>query len=273
MRAFSALPILLLVCIPINAGEAMIVAHRGASRDAPENTVPAFRLAWEQGADAIEGDFHLTKDGQIVCIHDGNTKKVSNTNLVVRATPLTELRKLDVGACRGEKFKGTAIPTIAEVFGTVPKGRKIYIEIKCGAEIIPALLSEIDKSGLTKDQIVVISFKEKVLRELKAKAPQYKAYWLCSFKKQKTGKITPPLEKVLSMLKLIQADALSSNTAVPHSLIEALKQHGYEWHVWTVNDVKKARKLQTLGARSITTDVPGHMRERFVEQSPAGDGK
>ena len=76
----------------------MIVAHRGASRDAPENTIPAFKLAWEQGADAIEGDFHLTKDGNIVCIHDGNTENVSNTNLVVRESTLAELRKLDVGA-------------------------------------------------------------------------------------------------------------------------------------------------------------------------------
>jgi glycerophosphoryl diester phosphodiesterase len=58
----------------VAAGEMMIVAHRGASRDAPQNTIPAFKLAWQQGADAIEADFHLTKDGHIVCIHDGNTK-------------------------------------------------------------------------------------------------------------------------------------------------------------------------------------------------------
>ena len=60
----------------------MIVAHRGSSYEAPENTLPAFRLAWEQGADAIEGDFHLTKDGQIVCIHDRDTERVSHTNVV-----------------------------------------------------------------------------------------------------------------------------------------------------------------------------------------------
>jgi len=69
--------------ISIYAGASIIVAHRGASRDAPENTIPAFKLAWKQGADAIEGDFHLTKDGHIVCIHDGNTENVANTNLVV----------------------------------------------------------------------------------------------------------------------------------------------------------------------------------------------
>ena len=70
----------------------MIVAHRGASGEAPENTIPAFNLAWKQGADAIEGDFHLTKDGHVVCIHDANTKKVAGKNLVVKDTTLAELK-------------------------------------------------------------------------------------------------------------------------------------------------------------------------------------
>jgi glycerophosphoryl diester phosphodiesterase len=253
------------------AGEAMIVAHRGSSRDAPENTLPAFMLAWEQGADAIEGDFHLTKDGQVVCIHDDNTKRVSHTNVVVRATSLAELRQLDVGVGRWQSFKGTMIPTLSEVFSTIPKQKKIYIEIKCGEEIIPALLSVIDHSGLTKGQIVMISFKEKVIRELKAKAPHYKAFLLCSFNKQKTGEITPSSEAVLSRLKLAGADGLSSNTDIPEQLVEALRSNGYEWHVWTVDDPKTAMRMQSLGARSITTNVPKTLRAALVEQSSAGD--
>ena len=67
-----------------HAEEPLIVAHRGASRDAPSNTIPAFQLAWKQGADAIEGDFHLSKDGEIVCFHDADTKRVAGTQLVVR---------------------------------------------------------------------------------------------------------------------------------------------------------------------------------------------
>ena len=82
-------------------GKPMVVAHRGASGEAPENTIPAFKLAWRQGADAIEGDFHLTKDGQVVCIHDANTKKVAEKNLVVKNTTLAELKKLDVGIKKG----------------------------------------------------------------------------------------------------------------------------------------------------------------------------
>jgi len=243
-----------------HAEEPLIVAHRGASRDAPGNTIPAFQLAWEQGADAIEADFHLSKDGEIVCFHDADTERVAGTQLVVRQSTLAELKQLDVGATHGVAFNGTRIPTIAEVFATIPEGKKIFIEVKCGAEIIPTLLNEIDQSGLTQEQIVVISFNKQVIQQLKIKAPQYKASWLCSFKKQETGEITPSLATVLKTLKQIQADGLSSNTAVPASVIEAVSQQGYEWHVWTINDLKTARRMQALGVLSITTDVPGTMR-------------
>ena len=243
-----------------HAEEPLIVAHRGASRDAPENTIPAFQLAWEQGADAIEGDFHLSKDREIVCFHDADTKRVAGTQLVVRQSTLAELKQLDVGATHGVAFNGTRIPTIAEVFATIPQGKKIFIEVKCGAEIIPTLLNEIDQSGLTQEQIVVISFNKQVIQQLKIKAPQYKASWLCSFKKQETGEITPSLATVLKTLKQIQADGLSSNTALPASVIEAVSQQGYEWHVWTINDLNTARRMQALGVLSITTDVPGTMR-------------
>lgn len=251
--------------ISIYAGDPMIVAHRGASRDAPENTIPAFKLAWEQGADAIEGDFRLTKDGHIVCIHDGNTENVSNTNLVVRESTLTELRALDVGEHRDEAFKGTGIPTIAEVFSTIPDQKTIYIEIKCGSEIIPILLEEIKTSNLRREQIVLICFNEKVLQELKAKAPKYKTLWLCCFEKQDTGEITPSLETALKTLELIQADGLSSNMAIPESLIEAVKKQGYEWHVWTVDDLKTVRRMKALGVKSITSNIPGYIRENLIE--------
>jgi len=259
--------VLFIFNISIFAAEPMIVAHRGASKEAPENTIPAFKLAWEQGADAIEGDFLLTQDGKIVCIHDKTTKRTAGKELVVKDSRLDELKTLDVGAYRGEEFSGTAIPTIADVFATVPEGKKIYIEIKCGGEILPALLDEIKKSGLKDEQIVVICFNKEVIQKLKTLAPQYEAFWLCSFKKQKTGEVTPSAETVLNTLTLIQADGLSSNTAVPESLIETVRKNGYQWHVWTVDDPETAIRMKALGAKSITSNVPRAIRENRVEQN------
>lgn len=249
----------------------MIVAHRGASRDAPENTMPAFKLAWEQGADAVEGDFHLTKDGHIVCIHDADTGKVSNTNLVVRDVTLSELRQLNVSERHSHAFEATVVPTIAEVFSTIPERKTIYIEIKCGTEIVDPLLKEIKLSGLSDDQIVVISFNKEVIQRLKADAPQYKASWLCGFKKDKSGEITPSIETVLTTLEEIQADGLSSNAAIPESVAKDVIKQGYEWHVWTINDLHIARRMKALGVKSITTDMPGYMRSNLVQHSPAGE--
>ena len=267
---FIIITTLLTLSVSIFAGEPMIVAHRGASRDAPENTIPAFRLAWEQNADAIEGDFLLTKDGKIVCIHDKTTKKTAKKNLVVKNSTLEELKKLDVGAYRGEKFIGTTIPTIAEVFATVPKGKKIYIEIKCGNEILPALLDEIKRSGLKDEQVVVICFNKQVIQKLKAEAPQFKAYWLCSIK-NKSGKFHPSPEAVLRTLDQIKADGLSSSRGVSEEFIKSIMAKGFEYHVWTINTVKEARSFKSWGAKSITTDVPGKLIESIVEQGAALD--
>jgi glycerophosphoryl diester phosphodiesterase len=149
----------------------MIVAHRGASYYAPENTIPAFLLAWEQNADAIEGDFFLTSDGEIVCIHDSHTGRVAETRMEVAGSTLEELRKLDVGSWKGAEWKGTRMPTIAEVFGVVPEGKKIYVEVKTGPEILPRLYSEIERSSLSPEQIILISFNSEVVRIFKGDRP------------------------------------------------------------------------------------------------------
>jgi len=257
---------LLLITSSVKGEESMIVAHRGASRDAPENTVAAFNLAWQQGADAIEGDFRLTRDGHIVCIHDGDTERVSDKKLVVHESSLAELRQLDVGSFHGEEFKGTRIPTLAEVLATIPEGKKIFLEIKCGSEIIPVLLKALAASALQPEQVVVICFSARVLRALKAQAPEYTVSWLCSFKKEESGEITPTREHVLAALVRIKADGLSSNMHIPETVLESVKEHGYDWHVWTVNDVAHAKRAGQLGAATITTDVPKPIREGIYTQ-------
>jgi glycerophosphoryl diester phosphodiesterase len=234
----------------------LIIAHRGASHDAPENTLPAFELAWAQDADAIEGDFLLTKDNRIVCIHDGSTERLADRNLVVRQSTLEELRKLDVGSWKHKKYKGTRIPTIAEVFATIPKGRKIFVEVKCGKEIIPYLVKEIESSQLKTEQVVLICFKQEVVQAFKQALPKNKAYWLSGFKKDKEGVWKPSLETVLATLKGSKADGLDSNKNVPGEIAKKIMKVGYEWHAWTVNDVATAKKLKSLGIHSITTDRP-----------------
>ncbi len=240
----------------ITEQKTLIVAHRGASGAAPENTLPAFRLAWEEGADAVEGDFYLTKDNKIVCIHDRDTERTAGVKLEISETTLAELQQLDAGSWKDEKYSGTKIPTIAEVFETVPPGKKIYIEVKIGPEIIPELLREIRKSGLADDQVVVIAFNPEVIREIKKAAPQFKANWLRSVKKEE-GEWTHPLDEDLKTLEKIDADGLSSNNQVDQAYVQAVIAAGFDHHVWTVNDLETAKRFKKWGTKSITTNLPG----------------
>ncbi|TFH08553.1 MAG: hypothetical protein E4H08_07575 [Candidatus Atribacteria bacterium] len=235
----------------------LIVAHRGASQEAPENTIPAFELAWEQGADAIEGDFRLTQDGHIVCIHDATTGRIADADLIVSQSSLEQLRKLDAGSFMGEEFRGTVIPTLAEVLDTVPDGKKIYIEIKTDESIIPKLTAEIAASGLQDSQIVIISFNSDVIREIKAAAPQYKALWLSSFETNASGALVPTVADVMDTLDKIGADGFSSDWClVDESTVETVTARGREYHVWSVNDLNVAETFGFWGAASITTDNP-----------------
>ena len=244
----------------MHAAEPLIVAHRGASFDAPENTLPAFELAWKRGADAVEGDFLLSKDGHIVCVHDKKTKKVADQNLEVVTSTLKELQALDVGSSKDEKFRGTRIPTLPEVFATVPKGKKIFVEVKCGPEIVEPLIKEIDRSGLTHDQVVLICFNGEVIRKFKKVKPKHKAYWLCSFREKK-GVLTPDLKTIMDTLNSTGADGLDSHFSIPEEFSQEVLDAGYEWHTWTVNDPGMAKQLVQRGVHSITTDRPGFLRD------------
>ncbi len=256
--------VLLMTVSLSQAASPLIVAHRGASKDAPENTLPAFQLAWEQGADAIEGDFFLTADGHIICYHDKTTEKLNGKGQLIEELPLEDYRKYDVGAWHSPKYKGTHIPTISEVFATVPPEKSIYVEVKCGPEIVPMLLKEIQASGLKDEQIVVIAFDAEVIREVKLKAPQFKTCWLSGFKKQESESINPSPSEVLETLKDIRADGFSSsNKHITGDYIKTILEAGYEYHVWTVDDPKEAKRFKDWGALSITTNVPGVIRENL----------
>lgn len=266
---FRAIPLMAVALISPAPAAPLIVAHRGASHDAPENTLPAFEAAWKQGADAIEGDFQLTSDGAILCIHDLDTKRVSGIRKVVKNSTLAELRKLDAGAWFGPKWKGTVMPTFAEVAATVPTGRKLFIEVKCGPEIIPALLREMVHSGLDASQMVVISFQVPVIREFKKQAPGFKAYWLSSF--AKSSPLDPGAIEVLTTLRETRADGFSSkaDSRIGETFLAPILSAGFEYHCWTVDDPKIARRFDGLGARSITTNRPALLRAAIDSESPA----
>jgi glycerophosphoryl diester phosphodiesterase len=245
-----------------------IVAHRGASFDAPENTLAAFRLAWQQNADLIEGDFRLTRDGQIICIHDATTDRTTGHKAKIADSTLADLRKLDAGSWKSPKFKGEPLPTLDEVLATVPKDKRILIEIKSGPEIVPPLKAQLAKSPVAPAQTTIISFDQKVIAACKKEMPDRKAYFLFDFK-QKEGKWNNTPDGVLQLAKSLGADGVDLGLRAEtlplftNDFLKSLKANNLELHVWTVNDPALAREAIRLGAKSITTDKPQSLRDQL----------
>ncbi|MBT6724409.1 MAG: glycerophosphodiester phosphodiesterase [Planctomycetaceae bacterium] len=237
-----------------------VVAHRGASKAAPENTLPAFEKAWLQGADAIEGDFHLTADNEIVCVHDANIRHYTQKDIEVRDLTLAELKKLDFGRWHDKQFAGTRIPTFKEVVATIPKGKRIFIEIKSDAQLVPHLIHQIRNSSLELQQIVIISFHKDVIKAVEDKWPELKTFWLTRFKTNERGQLDPAPTTVLRTLETLGTDGLSTHfEGLTSELVKSFQKAGYEYHVWTVDEIPRAKGLIEMGVQSITTNVPGEI--------------
>lgn len=267
----AAALVLAATCCPAHAQ--LIIAHRGASADAPENTLAAFELAWERGADGIEGDFYLSEDGEIVCIHDGSTKRTSGekADLPVAKTSSAELRELDVGSWKNPIFASERIPTLREVLKTIPPTKQIFIEIKCGPEIVPVLKKQLAEfPNLKPEQIAIICFNQKVIIACREQLPHLTANWLVSYNQDdKTGGLKPSPDSVFATLKEIGANGLGTHAnpkVIDPAFVNRLRNAKCGFHCWTVNDPALAKQFQALGVDSITTDRPAFIREAIAPE-------
>ena len=249
-----------------HASAQLIVAHRGASYDAPENTIAAFKEAWKQNADGVEGDFYITKDQQIVCIHDANTERTAGKKLEVAKSTLAELRALEYGGWKDPKFKGEPIPTFAEVMAVIPEGKLFVIELKTGPEIVPLLKAELERLKPEGRDLLIIAFNKDTVAAVKRDLPEIRVHWLTGYKKNKTtGVWHPTANEVAATLKNTGADGLGTqgNRDIVNAVwVESLKKAGLkEFHVWTIDEPEDAKFFQSLGVIGITTNRPDLIRE------------
>ncbi len=242
-----------------------IVAHRGASHDAPENTLSAFKLAWSQGADAIEGDFFLTADRQIVCIHDNDTTRLAGEQRMVESSTADQLRALDVGSWKDSKWRGEKIPLLREVLDTVPRGKAIVIELKSDKRIVPVLVDQLSRFNDPELDILIISFDEATAAECKQLMPQHPVHWLTGIDQE-----TSP-RRIAETVNRVGADGVGMEAraeVIDVDFIRALKQHGcHEFHVWTVDEIATAKHFRDLGAVGITTNLPAVIGPALRSQS------
>jgi glycerophosphoryl diester phosphodiesterase len=147
-----------------------IIAHRGASADAPENTIAALQLGLDQGADAIECDVHLSSDNELVVIHDPDLKHIAGINRAVKDVTAAELNALDV-----------QLPTLRDVLNILPVDRRIFIEVKCGMPAVTPLKKLFDQTALPMSQIVLMEFDLKTVQAMKKSFPATEVLWLNDF--------------------------------------------------------------------------------------------
>ncbi len=247
-------------------GAVQIIAHRGASHDAPENTLAAFKLGWEQKADAVELDIWRTGDGKIVVIHDEKTKRTTGVEKNVSHSTLAELRELDAGLWKGAQWAGQKLPTLEEALALIPAGRKLVIEIKCGPQVLGELERVIKGWGRMAGELLIISFKYDVCEQARKRFAEIPVLWLASFKQDKeTGVWSPGVDELISKTKAAGLKGLnvSYKGPVDGAFIKKVKDAGFACYVWTVNDAAEARRLVAAGVDGITTDRPGWMREQL----------
>jgi glycerophosphoryl diester phosphodiesterase len=243
-----------------------LIAHRGASADAPENTLAAVELAWRQGADAVEADFRLTRDGHVVASHDESLLRAAGVDLRIAEHTLAELRRCDVGRWKGSQWAGQWLPTIDELLAITPPRGRFYVEMKCGSEIAEPLIAAVRRSKLAEEQIVLICFSAPLLAELRRTLSGSPTYLVVEFLRDPHGGVWYPdaderLDAALCH-GLTGVDLMAAR-AVDPGLLKRITAAGLDLCVWTVDEPDEATRLIELGVRRITTNRPGWLREQL----------
>lgn len=231
-------------------------AHRGASAYAPENTIQSFERAIEMGADGIELDIQLTKDGEIVVIHDETIDRVSNGSGWVKDFTLDELKQLNVNKIH-PAYGHVTIPTLAEVYELLKSTElTVNVEIKTGIvfydNIEKKALKLADKMGM-KEQIIYSSFNHYTVLKLNELNPSLKTGFLYS-----DGMVNAP-----EYAEKFNVEALHPalyNLQYPGFVTEC-KERNIELNVWTVNEEAHMKMLCEYGVNSIITNYPDVARK------------
>jgi glycerophosphoryl diester phosphodiesterase len=225
--------------------DVLVTAHRGASLRAPENSMAAFREAYEAGTDFVELDVQRTRDGAIVVIHDGDLLRMAGDARKVKDLSLAEIQALDIGTKKGARYAGERVPTLAEVIDFARGKFRINIELKYNvpdATLVPAVVALLRESDFL-DQVVITSLDHAALRQVEQIQPSLD-----------TGLIVTAA--VGNVLKT-DTDFVSLNSAKARTtLVTQAKAAGKQVHVWTVNKPEVMLRMIERDVDNIITDDP-----------------
>jgi len=238
-----------------------VIAHRGYSSQAPENTLAAIEMAIESGAPMVEIDVTTTADGQVILLHDETLDRTTTGTGLPTGHTLEAIRLLDAGSWFAPEYAGERIPTLAEVLDTVKDRILINIEIKSEAVehgVAAKVAALIVEHGMI-DQAVVSSFSPEALIQMKTTNPEVVTATL--FNKDLHTGIDP-----LVIVQEVGSRGFNiSSKRVTPEMIERCHAHGIPVAVYTVNDANEMLRLMAMDVDAVFTNHPGRMLEVVTE--------
>lgn len=237
--------------------QVVIIAHRGASKYAPENTMAAVEGAIDQHADWVEIDVQETADGTVVVFHDSDFMKLAGIDLKIWDATAADLKSIDIGSWYGEKFKNERVPTLAQVLDACRDKVGVLIELKYyGHDVqLERRVADLVETHDMGDQVLFMSLEIEGVKKMKALRPDWKVGLLLSVAAGKTG--------------AMDADFLAvSSSYASRSRIQAAHRNDKEVFVWTVNDAFTMSRMISRGAGGLITDDPA-LAHSVLEQRAA----
>ncbi len=239
----------------------LIIAHRGDSAHRPENTLASFASALEQGADLVEFDIQLTKDGQVVVIHDATLDRTTSGKGRVSELTLAEIRSVSAGYPErfGAEFAGQRVPVLAEVLGLLRGRAKAMIEIKSDSVtdreddgVEARMLAEVRHAGV-QDDVALLSFDRRALARCRSLAPELVRGHL--FYRATPAEVLEGARQVASRLVMPEKGMLSED------LRDQVKKAGLLLATWVVDDPEELQALAHFDLYGVGTNRPGVLLE------------
>ena len=239
----------------------LVIAHRGDSAHRPENTLAAFASALEIGAAIAEFDVHLTRDGEVVVIHDATLDRTTNGHGAVRNMTLAEIRRLSAGypSRFGSTYPGERVPTLGEALGLLRERAQAMIEIKPEAVTNDAeggieahVVEEVRKARMEKE-VALISFDRRALMRCRTLAPEILRGHL--FERGQPGDMLTGAREVASELVMPEKRLLSDE------LRDRAREAGVKVATWVVDDIEELRRLMRFELYGVGSNRPGEMLE------------
>jgi len=227
-----------------------IIAHRGASFLAPENTMTAFKRAWSEGADGIELDIRLTRDGELVVFHDENGKRVVGHPQTIKESSFEELRAWDIGSWKDPSFAAEKIVLLSDVLKSSPENSLTMIEIKDGMEMIDPLKKLL--SGFPKKPVAILAFDAEVGAAAVENLKPFPVY--LNVKARKIISLGSFIKKVQE--SKLHGLSLGWSRLMSRIIVSRIHEAGIPLAVWTMNNPADVIKAKEWGVDILMTDRP-----------------